>query len=63
MKPVEQGGWGLTAEQIENHGQESMRPGKSGKNEHPNIKGADNFARTMVELIKETDSGLKEYIK
>lgn len=63
LKPVEQGGWGLTMEQIENHGQEAMRPGASGKNEHPNINGANNFARTMVELIKNSDSGLKEYIK
>lgn len=63
MKPVEQGGWGLTMEQIENHGQEAMRPGGSGVNAHPNIKGADNFARTMIELIKQTDSGLKDYIK
>ena len=62
-KPKEQGGWGLTAEQIENHGQEAMRPGASGKNAHPNVRGADNMARTIVELIKETDSGLKEYIK
>ena len=29
-------------------------PNGSGKNDHPNIKGADNFARTMIELIKET---------
>ncbi len=63
LKPVEQGGWGLTMEQIENHGQEAMRPGASGKNEHPNINGANNFARTMVELLKNTDSGLKAYIK
>ena len=63
LKPVEQGGWGLTQEQIENHGQESMRPSGSGKNAHPNINGADNFARTMIELIKQTDAGLKDYIK
>ena len=63
LKPVEQGGWGLTEADLENHGQESMRPGQSGKNAHPNIKGADNFARTMLELIKEAGCPLAEYLK
>ena len=63
LKPVAEGGWGLTAEQIENHGQAAMQPGGSGKNAHPNIKGADNMARTMVELLKETDCLLKDYMK
>lgn len=63
LKPVEQGGWGLTEEDLVDHGQESMRPGQSGKNAHPNIRGADNFARTMVTLIKEAGCPLAEYLK
>lgn len=47
-----------------NHSQNSMYDSHAtGRNSHPNLRGADNMARLMAQLLKNTDSNLKFYVK
>lgn len=54
----------LTDAERANHSQDAMKDShSSGKNSHPNLRGADNMARLMAELLKNTDSDLRFYVK
>lgn len=53
----------LSEEELANHSQKDLHPDGSGRNSHPNLRGADNMARWMAELLKDTDSDLRFYVK
>lgn len=77
LKPVEEGGFGLNADEIASHGNESIRgtladDGKyyyNGKatsgvdTTHISIKGANLACQKIVECLKESDSPLRFYVK
>ena len=54
----------LTQEELENHARKDLRPSSDkGKNNHPNLRGADNMAYHMINLLKDTNSDLRFYIR
>ena len=54
----------LTDEERANHEQAAMKDDHaSGRNSHPSLRGADNMARLMAQLLKDTDSSLRFYVK
>ena len=77
LKPVEEGGFGLTEEEIADHGNEGIRgtladDGKyyyngketSGKDTtHISIKGANLACQKIVECLAESTSPLRFYVK
>jgi len=47
-----------------NHQQSTMYDSHAtGRNSHPNLRGADNMARLIAELLKDTNSDLRFYVK
>ena len=77
LKPVEEGGYGLTEEEIANHGNESIRGTKADDGNyyyngtktggadttHISIKGANLACQKIVECLKESNSPLRFYVK
>ncbi len=54
----------LTDDERANHAQDAMKDDHTtGKNSHPNLRGADNMARQIAELLKDTDSNLRFYVR
>ncbi len=54
----------LTDEERANHMQSTMKDEHTdGLNSHPNLRGADNMARWIAVLLKDTDSDLRFYVK
>ena len=54
----------LTDIERANHSQNAMKDSDAtGRNSHPSLRGADNMARLMAQLLKDTDSSLRFYVK
>ena len=54
----------LSDEERANHQQSTMYDSHAtGRNSHPNLRGADNMARLIAELLKGTESELRFYVK
>lgn len=66
LKSVEEGGFGLTQEQLDNHANTKLNKDHTGDGNdggHLSTKGADMVAGLIVKLLRSSDSSLKYYIK
>lgn len=54
----------LTEVELENHARSELRPGnETSRNNHPNLRGADNMVYHLIELLKNSNSDLRFYIR
>ena len=54
----------LSEEELKNHARSDLRPSsEKGRNNHPNLRGADNMVYHMIELLKQSDSDLRFYVR
>ncbi len=64
LKSVEEGGFGLTQEEVDSHGNDYIKPtGKGVDTTHISIKGANLACQKIVECLKESNSPLRFYVK
>ena len=54
----------LSEIELKNHARSDLRPSSDkGKNNHPNLRGADNMVYHMIELLKQSNSDLRFYVR
>ena len=65
LKSEAEGGFGLTQEEIDSHGNEAINPAKGSGTDttHISIKGANLACQKIVECLAESNSPLRFYVK
>ena len=64
LKPVEEGGYGLTQDEVDRHGNDYIKVGGKGVDTtHISIKGANLACQKIVECLAESTSPLRFYVK
>ncbi len=64
LKPVEEGGYGLTQDEVDGHGNDYIKVGGKGVDTtHISIKGANLACQKIVECLAESTSPLRFYVK
>ena len=58
-----EGGYGLTQEEVDSHGNDAIRTGSGKDTTHISIKGANLACQKIVECLAESNSPLRFYVK